>query len=63
MKNKIFKLGRPALLSRNMEIVKMAYEDRMTLTQLMKHYELSRSRLSHIITDNWKVYLKSKKKI
>ena len=56
-----YKLGRPPKLNRNLEITGMAYEGKMTLPQMEEHYGLSKSRLSHIIADNWKEYIKIKK--
>lgn len=55
-----YKLGRPAKLNRNLEITGMAYENKMTLKEMEDHYGLSRSRLSHIIADNWMEYIKLK---
>ncbi len=54
-------IGRPAKLNRNMAICKLIDEEKLTLTQLQEYYDLSRQRLSQIINENWKEYIKSKK--
>ena len=57
-------VGRPAKLKRNLEICKVIYEERMTRKEAMTHYNISESRLCHILTDNrpdfWKQYVKIK---
>lgn len=54
------KTGRPIKLDRNLKICELAYNGR-TPSDIGKEFNLSRSRVSHIIEDYWKPYIKQKR--
>jgi len=54
MKRPKFKAGRKPKLKRNLEIVKVIYEDRMT--------RATNSRLTQILNENWDKYMEVKNK-
>ena len=56
----MIKLGRPPKIKRNLEICKLIDEQRMTRREIMATYNLSESRLCHVIKDNWKEYIKGR---
>ena len=62
MEPQLFKLGRPNKLSRNLEMVHLAYQSKMSLTAIAKQYGISVGRASHIIKDNWNKYLENRDK-
>ena len=53
--------GKPKL-NRNLEICKLADEGTL-LREIGEVYNLSKSRVSHIITDYWKRYVEWKRKV
>lgn len=62
MKPKLFKIGRPPKLTRNLAMVALAYEGKMTLTAIAKQYDVHISRASRIISKYWPVYIENKQK-
>ena len=60
MINKPLKRGQPKKLKRNLEICKLVDEEKMKLDELAEQYGLHKSRISRIINDNWKDYIKLK---
>lgn len=53
-------MGRPNKTDRDLLICEQAYNGR-TPTDIGKEHNLSRTRVTHIIEDNWKLFIKKRR--